>query len=220
MVANPPKPISVAVERGSQKCFAFALDWPGWCRSAKTEEIALELLAKYEQRYAPIAAAAGQRLPMNAGVVVVERLVGGTTTDFGAPQSIAECHRVPLTNNTVERLTGLLAAAWSAFDAVAANSSSALQKGPRGGGRDRDNIVSHINEAEQGYCTSLGISRRAPMAVNTGDTAARRASILNAVRSAAIEGNESTKWPMPYAVHRLAWHVVDHLWEIEDKQML
>ena len=162
---------------------------------------------------------AGQRLPMNAGFVVIERLFGGTTANCGSPQSNAESHRVPLTNNTAERLTGLLAAAWSAFDAVVANSSSALQKGPRGGGRDRDNIVNHINEAEQGYCTSLGISRRGPMAVNTSDTSARRASILDAVRSAAIEGNESTKWPMPYAVHRLAWHVVDHLWEIEDKQM-
>ena len=58
---------------------------------------------------------------------------------------------MPLTNIAAERLAGLLDAAWSTFDAVAANSSSALHKGPRGGGRDRDNIVRHIAEAEQGY---------------------------------------------------------------------
>ena len=74
---------------------------------------------------------AGQRLPMNAGFVVIERLVWGTTIDFEAPQSNAGFHRVPLTNNTVARLTDLLGAAWNALDAVAANPSSALQKGPR-----------------------------------------------------------------------------------------
>ena len=63
---------------------------------------------------------------------------------------------MPLTNNTVARLADLLGAAWNALDAVAANQSSVLQKGPRGGRRDRANIVGHINESEQGSCTSLG----------------------------------------------------------------
>ena len=48
---------------------------------------------------------------------------------------------MPLTNNTVARLADLLGAAWNALDAVAANQSSVLQKGPRGGRRDRANIV-------------------------------------------------------------------------------
>ncbi|MGH9224443.1 MAG: hypothetical protein ACRD2W_11845 [Acidimicrobiales bacterium] len=44
------KPTPVYLEVGSKKVFASALDWPGWCRSAKTEEEALETLATYVPR--------------------------------------------------------------------------------------------------------------------------------------------------------------------------
>ena len=40
----------VYFEVGSRKVFACALDWPGWCRSAKTEEGALDALADYYER--------------------------------------------------------------------------------------------------------------------------------------------------------------------------
>jgi hypothetical protein len=30
-------------------------------------------------------------------------------------------------------------------------------------------------------------------------------------------GYSGQAWPQLYAVRRLAWHVVDHAWEIEDK---
>jgi hypothetical protein len=25
------------------------------------------------------------------------------------------------------------------------------------------------------------------------------------------------KWPISYALRRIAWHIVDHAWEIEDR---
>ena len=37
---------------------AFAVDWPGWSREAKTPEAALELLGSYRERYRPITVAA------------------------------------------------------------------------------------------------------------------------------------------------------------------
>ena len=77
----------VCIESGSRRVFASALEWPGWCRSARTEDEALEVLAGYASRYAPVTARAGVGLPSRAaeGFEVVERLVGNTTTDFGAP---------------------------------------------------------------------------------------------------------------------------------------
>ena len=53
--------IAVAIEAGSKRTFASALDWPGWARSGKTEQAALEALAAYAGRYAEVARVA--RLP-------------------------------------------------------------------------------------------------------------------------------------------------------------
>ena len=46
--------IAVVVEATPKKAFARAIDWPGWARSGKTEALALESLAAYAPRYAPV----------------------------------------------------------------------------------------------------------------------------------------------------------------------
>ena len=45
----------------------------------------------------------------------------------------------------------------SVFDAVRSRVSAELQKGPRGGGRDRDRIVLHIFANGQDWAKGLGI---------------------------------------------------------------
>jgi hypothetical protein len=54
-------PIRVVLERGpkAKKFVAFAVDWPGWSRGAKTAKGALETLALYRERYQPVAERAG-----------------------------------------------------------------------------------------------------------------------------------------------------------------
>ena len=78
--------------------FASALDWPGWCRSGRTEQQALEALAKYAGRYAVVGTAAGFSLAAaeTAHFDVVERVPGNVTTDVGAPAVIAAAEREPL----------------------------------------------------------------------------------------------------------------------------
>src|SRR5688572_19992747 len=49
----------VYLEIGAKRTFAMALDWPGWGRSGRTAEEALEALADYATRYAPVAKKAG-----------------------------------------------------------------------------------------------------------------------------------------------------------------
>jgi hypothetical protein len=53
-------PVRTVLERGpkGKKVVAFAVDWPGWSRGAKTSELALELLESYRERYRPVAVAA------------------------------------------------------------------------------------------------------------------------------------------------------------------
>ena len=55
--------IRVSLETGSRLSFASALDWPGWSRSGRGDEAAVEALRAYAPRYAPVAADAGLEPP-------------------------------------------------------------------------------------------------------------------------------------------------------------
>jgi hypothetical protein len=203
-----PVTTAVYLETGSSKTFACALDWPGWCRSGKTEEDALEAMAAYADRYRPVAEAGGVRFPKSAGddLAVVERVPGGPTTDFGAPGTPAAADADPLTKAQAERLARLVEAAWTVFDRVVAGAPAELRKGPRGGGRDRDKMVAHVVDAENAYFRKVG--------VRDG-----RAAFLDALRAARRPEPElATKsWPYRYAARRVAWHALDHAWEMQDR---
>src|SRR6188768_1402003 len=49
-------PVRTVIEHGpkGKRSVAFALDWPGWSRGAKSAELALDILESYRQRYRPI----------------------------------------------------------------------------------------------------------------------------------------------------------------------
>ncbi|GGL12476.1 hypothetical protein Sme01_69340 [Sphaerisporangium melleum] len=208
----------VYLEIGAKKVFACALDWPGWCRAGKGEEAALEALAEYVPRYRVIAERAGLPFDPDA-LTVVERVPGGTTTDFGAPQAITGIDAHPVDAATAERDTALLRAAWEVFDEVAAASPEHLRKGPRGGGRDRDKMVAHVVEAERSYARTIGV-RHKPFAA---DDLPARAALRDDIVSVLSKPSDGTPpagkgWPPRYAARRLAWHVIDHIWEMEDRR--
>jgi hypothetical protein len=211
---------AVSLERGAKRVFAWALDWPGWCRSGKTEELALEALGAYAPRYAAVTERAGVELP--AGTVgrfqVVERLDGSGATDFGVPNEVAATDRTPLTGAEAELRGRLVAASWAVLDLVAAGAPAELRKGPRGGGRDRDKIVDHVLRAETAYARKLGIKRPPPAMDDAAAIAALRQDILEVLRAPSDGSPPVPKgWPPRYAGRRIAWHALDHAWEIEDR---
>jgi hypothetical protein len=208
--------IAVFVEAGNRMVFASAPDWPGWARSGKTEELALETLADYLPRYAPIVRRAGLKPPAG-DLVIAERHPGAAkNADFGALGEIADSETRPLAAAAGARFAALLEAAWAALDETAAAAPAALRKGPRGGGRDTAQIVEHVLGAEDVYARKMGLP---------GDKAASgpdAAALLRARIAAALRAPDSLVvppkgWPPRYGARRMAWHVLDHLWEIEDK---
>src|SRR5204862_421076 len=78
----PHRVVGVYLETGTKRVFACALDWPGWCRSAKNAGEALDQLAAYTPRYAPVAAHAALKLPAGAAgaLDVVDKVRGSATT--------------------------------------------------------------------------------------------------------------------------------------------
>jgi hypothetical protein len=205
--------IAVFTEAGARRVFASALDWPGWARSGKTEEQAVAALAAYLPRYLPIVAAAGLGPPAGELEIVHRHDGVAKNADFGSLGEIAPAEHAVLAPAEGARLASLLEAAWAAFDAVAAMAPESLRKGPRGGGRDTSQIVHHVTEAEAAYARKIGLRReKTPDAAS--DLRARIAAALRAPRGPAMPENG---WPPRYAARRMAWHVLDHLWEIEDK---
>jgi hypothetical protein len=194
----------VYIEAGDKKTFASAADWPGWCRAGKDEASALAALATYAPRYAKVTKLARIELPKDAtNFNVIERLTGNATTDFGAPGMPAKNESKPLTATETRRMVALVEACWKYLDQVRARVPQELRKGPRGGGRDRDKMYAHVLEAEVGYGPAIGVR------VKQSDRKALREAFLNP--------NRDTKWPVAYAVRRIAWHALDHAWEMEDR---
>jgi hypothetical protein len=209
--------IGVFIESGNRRVFASALDWPGWARSAKTEDMAIAALADYLPRYAEIVRLAGMTVPEGT-LTVVDRHAGvAKNADFGALGEVATSEHSVLSAADGARLAGLLQAAWTAFDRTAAEAPAQLRKGPRGGGRDTDQIVAHVAGGELEYARKMGITLGKDERSAPGAQDRLRGLIDAALRDPARLVTPPKGWPPRYAARRIGWHVLDHLWEIEDK---
>jgi hypothetical protein len=206
----------VYLEVGMRRVFASAADWPGWTRSGKDEKTALEALAAATSRYAPVAMAARIVFAPGAGFDVVERLPGDASTDFGVPSAIAKGELKRLTKKEAGRLSALVSASWTVLDRVVERAPASLRKGPRGGGRDRDAIVEHVLGAETVYARKLGLRLKQPVPGDAAAVREHRNAIVAGLR-AGTKGVTAGGWPARYAARRIAWHAVDHAWEIEDR---
>ena len=222
------KSIKVYLEVGQKRTFAGAMDWPGWCRSGRDEESALQALVDYGPRYARILRTKkfGFHAPIKTSAFsIVERLEGNATTDFGAPGLAPSRDGDPVTEKELKQFQELLKACWRALDAATKSAAGKkLRKGPRGGGREVKGIIEHLLGSDSGYLSSLGWKAEA------GDTA-DHSQALKQTRKAILEGLTAAahgeiaergprggiRWTPRYFVRRVAWHVLDHAWEIEDR---
>ena len=209
--------IDVFIEAGRRRVFASALDWPGWARSGKTEDLAVQALTDYLPRYLAIVRLAGVALPAGDLAVTGRNAGLAKNADFGSLGEIADAERRPLTDVAGHRVALLLEASWQAFDQGARTAPALLRKGPRGGGRDTEQIVQHVQDAEVMYARKMGLARDKTAEEDQDAVTALRQRITAALRAPATLQMPPNGWPAGYAVRRMGWHVLDHLWEIEDK---
>lgn len=220
-------PVEAYLEVGAKRVFAGALDWPGWCRSSRGEEDALDALLAYGSRYAGVLMGSGVRFtpPARASTLeVVERLKGDVTTDFGAPSIAPKADATSIDRRWLARQEKILRACWKAFDRAADDVGEPLKKGPRGGGRELDAIVAHVVGAEASYARMIGAKTKGLEEADAGVARdPERAVVLEGLERAITDGipdrgpRGGKMWTARYFVRRTAWHVLDHAWEIEDR---
>ncbi len=205
-----------------KKVAAVAPDWPGLERGAKTEEAAIERLQSYLPRYAQVAKLAGMDGEFAAitTVDVVEHYPGNGSTDFwGISFAFSSIDRQDVSSAALERELTLMQACWAFFDDVRLRVSAEMQKGPRGGGRDRDHIAGHTLRVEYEWAAKVGVLiPQDAMLIDEG-LQAHRDAYCNAIRTFHSEGKMARTWPLRYLIRHTAYHTLDHAWEMEDKDL-
>ncbi len=219
-------PVRTVIERGpkGKKAVAFAVDWPGWSSGATSRELAVTKLDSYRQRYRPVALAAGLADEFDAAgrLDVIEERVGTGSTDFwGISFAPSGLELGLMGDSELDRKVKLLRACWAYFDEVAGRVSAEMRKGPRGGGRDRDRIIRHTIRTE-----SEDFAKRVGLRIPEGGALAP--DRLMAYREAYVaamhgynrgEGKRMGSWTLPFLIRHSAYHVMDHAWEMEDKDL-
>lgn len=212
--------IEIGEEVGAKKTFVWVIDWPGWCRGGKTTPDALDALIDHGPRYARVAARAGLTLGDVSAhdLVTIVSVGGGGGTDFGVPSVITDVDRRPVAAPDAERLADLVAAAWAELDDIAARTPVSLRKGPRGGGRDRDKVLEHVLMADHAYAREMGVRLPEGSLQDRAAVEAERAAMLAVLRTPTDGGPlADRRWTLRYAARRVAWHTLDHAWEMEDR---
>jgi hypothetical protein len=217
--------LRVVLETGpkGKKVAAIAPDWPGLERGAKTGEAAIERLQLYLPRYATVAKLAGKEKQFAAikGVDVVEQYSGTGSTDFwGISFAFSRIDGQDMSNAELEHELSLMRACWTFFDGVRARVSAEMQKGPRGGGRDRDRIVLHVLGVEQEWAQKVGVhTPQGALATDAKGLKKYRDAYCAALRVFHSEGKMARTWPLRFLIRHTAYHTLDHAWEMEDKDL-
>jgi hypothetical protein len=95
-----------------------------------------------------------------------------------------------------------------------------MRKGPRGGGRNRDQIVRHVLAVEQDWAKKIGVRTPGDAVVIDAEGLKKyRDAYCAAIHAFHSEGRTARKWPLRYLIRHSAYHTMDHAWEMEDKDL-
>jgi hypothetical protein len=153
-------------------------------------------------------------------VEVVEQYPGTGSTDFwGISYAFSSFDLQVMPGEALERELKLMRACWVFFDNVRSRVSAEMQRGPRGGGRDRDRIVRHTFAAEQDWAKKLGVLTPQEAMLSEEGLKAHRQAYCDAIRALHSQGRMARTWPLRYLIRHTAYHTLDHAWEMEDKDL-
>jgi hypothetical protein len=204
-----------------KRVVASAMDWPGLERWGRTDEEAIDRLLSYVPRYTPVAERVGLRSEFERSTdpQILERTPGNTSTDWwGIAHVPSAVEADPLSDDELEQRIGLMRATWAFFDDAADGADLPLALGPRGGGRERDQIVRHVYASERhNFWRKVAIREADEVRLTPTELADLRERYVAAIREYHAEDRPARKWPLRFLIRRTAQHAMDHAWELEDR---
>ena len=217
--------VTLEIGPKGKRVVAVAPDWPGLERGARTRDEAIERLHSYIPRYSPVAKLAEMDAEFDTikNVDVAEQYPGTGSTDFwGISFAFSSIDKQAMSADELERELTLMQACWAFFDDVRQRVSVEMQKGPRGGGRDRDRIVRHTLYTEQDWAKMIGVITPDGAKLTGEELKAYRDAYCHAIRGYHSQrkfAGKMAKWPLRYLIRHTAFHTLDHAWEMEDKDL-
>ena len=124
-----------------------------------------------------------------------------------------------LSADDLERRLDLLRACWADLRhhrrAASPPSSCRVRGAP---GRSRDQIIRHVygSEPEQ-FSRKVEVRTPREVVLTPDGLVAHRQAYLDAIRAYNADGRPARTWPIQFLVRRTAHHVMDHAWELEDR---
>jgi hypothetical protein len=144
----------------------------------------------------------------------------GSTDFWGISFAPSPLDREPFDAPLFERKVRLLRAAWAEFDETAARVSAELRPGVRGGGRSRDQLVRHVMATEGGdFSKRVKAKSELEDLLTPGRLARHRDRFVKAMRAWYAQGRPLGNWTIPYLLRHTAYHVLDHTWEMQDRDL-
>ena len=141
-------------------------------------------------------------------------MVANLTTPLIGIVSTTAIGRLQLAENSTGRTYDV------AFDDVAEHVSTELLPGARGGGRTREQIIRHtiLNEPDQ-FSRKVEVRTPFEVALTADGLAVHRQQYLDAMRAYNADGRPARTWPIQFLIRRSAQHMMDHAWEMEDRDL-
>jgi hypothetical protein len=83
-------------------------------------------------------------------------------------------------------------------------------------------MLQHVISAEAGYGRMIEVRHEEPTLGDDAAIGALRGDLAAALRAArsgdpAPGPSGGKRWPPRYAARRIAWHALDHAWEMQDR---
>jgi hypothetical protein len=99
--------------------------------------------------------------------------------------------------------------------------SAEMRKGPRGGGRSRDEMIRHtIRTESEDFAKRLGLRVPEGGALTPKGLRDYREMYVATMRDYNDgEAKRMRSWNLPFLIRHSAFHTMDHAWEMEDKDL-
>jgi hypothetical protein len=155
-------------------------------------------------------------------LAVVERIDGiGMTDYYGLSGRAAGPEQEQMTEPECERKIALLRASWTYFDDVAASVSPELRKGPRSGDANgtRSSTTSTASRSRR-MGRRVGVRSSPDAWLDPDELRAHRDAVCGGIRETNARGAAAGSWwTVQFLIRRCAWHMLDHAWEMEDRDL-